>query len=325
MRYFKLSLILSILILTTMLYGKSMNFSTGNGFVAINFNQIPDRYNIVYYDYGLNIFANGVSYENMEISKFQNNIIVKLIPLNPNKSLIKIQYPVKNLKEHVKINTNGNFTIKIYKDKIITSSPKKESQPVLEKKSIVDIASKDLGGISNNSFVESPKEVNSEKSKPAPKKDDVVIPFDNKNEKKESSFFKNVVRTYSVLFLLCIMIIGGGLFLKKFYKRISPQLSSDIVKIIYKKNILPKKSIAIAKILNNYYILGITNSSISTIDKIVSDEIAEELKILEGDNEKEKFINYLKKQDEDKNIDKDKMIKLIQHKLREYRKNSNAS
>ena len=331
----KILILLMVILFCNTVFAYKINFKKNDTFFTVSIDVIPEKYSIAYYDYGINVLIQGVSIKDMQILKFKNDAIVRAVPLTGDKALIKVQYPgLKDLRNHVKVVIDKLLKIEIFKDAITVNKPVEtiEKKDVADK-SIVDIATKELNvipkeakssTIANNKLKESEK-VQSAKVPVAikPKKTESRFSFNNNSDKKEPSFSTNILKTYSVLFILCILIVGGGIFFKKFYAKISYPLNSDIIKVLYKKDIMPKKTILIAKILNDYYILGATQSSISMIDKIASDSLKEELQLLEGEKEKGKFINYLKEQEKAENIDKEKMIKFIQLKLKEYRKNSN--
>ncbi len=338
-KIFSLTIILLVnFLITSSTFCEDIKFAKSKDFVTLSFNKPPEVYKIDFYNYGLNIIAKGLKINNLRIYKFQDDTIVRTIPLDKEKSLIKVQYPIKNLKNHIKIIDKGKFVIRIYRNEIVSKPVNSSAKAPVDKQSIVDEAKKLslIPTAPTPSTLSSPAtnyninrkpvpEIVSQKRKTFKAKETPSNDFLNVKD-EDKKFSKNIVKTYSILFILCLFILGGAFLLKKFYRKVSPAIGQGMVKVLYKKDIAMKKSIAITKILNDYYILGITQHSISYIDKIVSDSVLEELKLIEGEKEKDKFIKYLKKEEKkEEEIDKDKMIKMIQVKLKEYKNNFKAS
>ncbi len=316
-------------------FSEEVKFEKGKDFVSISFNNAPPVYKVDFYNYGMNIVAKGLSIHQMKIFKFQQDIVVRTIPLDKEKALVKIQYPIKNLEKHIKIYDKDKFVIKIYQKPITVSDANTEKSivdeakklslintspvtPAMQKHSVVTTTAAPV-----KKFKEQ-REITKKTVQDNRKTDNNLFSLEN-----NSGFSKNIVKTYSILFALCVTIILGAFLFRKFYGKLSPSISRGVIKVLYKKDISPKKSIAITKILNEYYILGLTSHSISYIDKISSDTVLEELQLIEGEKEKDKFIKYLKNEEKkeektkEQNTDKDKMIKMIQVKLKEYKNNFN--
>jgi flagellar biogenesis protein FliO len=314
-------------------FSEDVNFEKGKDFVSISFKNAPPVYKVDFYNYGMNVVAKGLNIRQMRIFKFQQDVVVRTIPLDKEKALVKIQYPIKNLEKHIKIYDKDKFIIKIYQNPLTVANANAEKSIVDEAKKLSLINTSPVAPATQRHSVATTtvapvkkfKEPGStEKTVSNNQKTDNLFSLEN-----NSGFSKNIVKTYSILFALCVTIIIGAFLFRKFYGKLSPSINRGVIKVLYKKDISPKKSIAITKILNEYYILGITSHSISYIDKILSDTVLEELQLIEGEKEKDKFIKYLKNEEKkeektkEQNTDKDKMIKMIQVKLKEYKNNFN--
>ncbi len=141
---------------------------------------------------------------------------------------------------------------------------------------------------------------------------------------EKTDFISRVIKTYSLLAIICIFIIGLAFLLKKLKRSPLLKTNKEFFKIVYRQFISPKKEIAIIKVYNEYYLIGITDYNINLIAKLDSENLKEEIKLIEGENEKKKFIKYIKEENEkltnkEKNLDKELLISSIEKKIKKYR------
>ena len=323
-----------------------ISFKSKGGDIIINLKKAPNSYDIAYYNYGVNFFVKGIVFNNLIIKKFDDQRVVRILPLTKNQSLIKIQYPIKDLRQHVQIvDANNTFSIIIRKNipvPDVKAKPVAEKEPVKQvvkqpvvkhektvqksdssmDKSVVDVAKEfSLLQKNNKNYADKPKETSAKKSR------DDTFNLNLNNNSDEYNFSKNAIKTYAVLFILCLFIIGFALIFRKFRTKLNFSNANNLIKVIYKQQIMPKKSIIIIKVFEEYYILGVTDSNFSVIDRVTHDSLKDEIKLIESKREKDKFINYLEKEAEQPSAknktlnDKEKLIKLIQNKLKNYNNN----
>ncbi|GEM_PF-4063984 len=200
----------------------------------------------------------------------------------------------------------------------VTSIPPQEVKPKIENSLIPKDSKKDLANNLNPTTKNSPQDQGLIK---------MSIGSEKGDKNSSYSFSSNVIKTYLVLGLLCFGVVGLGLIFRKYIFKIKFSSNSKLVNIIYSYQIHPKKNIIVVKILNEYYILGVTESNISIIDKIPSGEFDDEFKIMNTTHSNDKFIKYLKREEEEESGDqgdtlkREQFIKIIQSKLKNYQKN----
>ncbi len=338
----KKTILFLIVIMISLLFF-SFKISENNGNTTISFKEVPKNYKVSYYDYGVNIVLKNFSSKKLLIEKTKNSV-VRVLPLSNKRTLIKIQTKIRNLKDHIIFNKTGSgFVIKITKKVVKNNTQKKLDSNTLpkdefDKKSVLDLA-KEYSLIKANSKPQQQRtEKKAETVHKVLKKDNLKNKETKTTTKKEIAFneteitdtdkydfSKNVFKTYSVLAVLCLFMVFIAVIFKKYKNKLKLSNSSKLIKVIYSEEIIPKKSIVIVKIMNEHYILGVTESNISIVDKIDSDSLDEELKVIENEQEKNKFIKYLKKEEEKDSRktdsdEKEKLIKMIQGKLKTYQK-----
>jgi flagellar biosynthetic protein FliO len=294
-----------------------ISFQCINDEIIINLKQSPSDYKIGYYDYGVNFLVKGIKFDNLIIKKFDNRKVVRIIPLSNEQSLIKIEYPLKDLRKHVQIvDSKDSFSIIIKKNIFLTKAEDKLYEDNIKQKNVVDVAKNtvipDSGKekiVKNNTS----SQKTSQKKNISSKKED-KLNFNLKPKSDKYDFFKNIPEFYGVLFFLCLIILLAiVIFMKRSKSKSKISSSSDLLEIIYKYQIMPKKSIVIVKVFDDYYILGVTDSNFLIIDKVSQDSLKDAIKVIESKKHKESIMP------EHTDIsDKEKLIKLIQSKLKNY-------
>ena len=263
-----------------------------------------------YYTNGVNLLLHKIKFDKISLKKFNSKLLsnIKIIPLENGDTLLKIQI-------------NDNFLPK--KLKIIQEDSKlkikygefPKPKPVIKQKPEPKPQSKE------DKIIE-------ELTKKAFEKPEINLPkpvIKKEKEKKPhfltdtTSFTEKIIKTYSILAIMCIFLIGLAFLIKKFKLKTGVYFKdNNIFKIIYKFDVAPKKSIAIVKVYDEYLLVGITEYNINLLAKIESEDLKEEIKLIEGKRETSKFINYLKEKDKTK-LSKESLINDIEEKIRRLR------
>ncbi len=107
--------------------------------------------------------------------------------------------------------------------------------------------------------------------------------------------FAAFVKLFAALGLILIMIVGLVYLLKKFvYSSPGMKLKKFRIEVLGSETLGPKKFLSVVKIAGKYYILGVTDSSITKIDTITPTEDFEE-PYEEPETGKGGFLEILKK------------------------------
>ncbi len=307
--------------------------------------KLPQNFNIskkVYYEYGVNIFLNNVSFDKIYLrkvnSQFVNNI--KIVPIKKDLTLLKIQTnsPFNKNKFNLQVVDSTliiSYGNKPYVEKNVNKVKRTKSiipaiNPISNKTKISTTLLKDSK--EDKIIEELTKKPLEEKlpvvpvSKPVDLNQNKILnKKDISSAKKSFDFTSRIIKTYSMLAIMCIFLIGIGFVFKRLKNKNFIMGKSDIFKVVYRYEIEPKKALAIIKVYNDYLLVGITEYNINLIAKIESEDIKNEIRLIEGEREKNKFIKYLKEQNkrqEEKNekIDKELLISSIEEKIKKYKK-----
>ncbi len=318
--------ILFFLLLPTVIFAytsKDINISskTSNFIIKIKLKKnISYTQNI--YDSGINIFLTNFNFDKILIKKINDKFLLKIIPLTKNKTLIKIQSSINLKKELFNINVKNNTLTITYGKQFLPKSTLNQSKQNEEDKIIEEVTKKSLQKSVVSPDINENKEakINIEKLE---KKDNITTNVDNFNIEK-SDFINRVIKTYSLLAIICLFLIGMAFLLKRLKNRAMIKPNKNLFKIIYSQQIAPKKELILIKIYDEYLLLGVTDQNINLIEKIDSQNLKEKIKLIEGNQEQKKFIKYIKEEnkrykDRERNIEKDLLISSIEEKIKKYK------
>ncbi len=272
------------------------------------------------YDFGVNISLTDFSFDKILIKKINDKFLLKIIPLTQNKTLIKIQSSINFKKELFNINVKNNILTITYGKQFLPESPLNQSKPNEEDKIIEEVTKKSIALSNMNN-----KQVAAEKEpeKTSNMKKESVEKVENFNIEK-SDFLSRVIKTYSLLAVICIFLVGMAFLLKRLKNKAMIKPNKNLFKIIYRQQIMPKKELILIKIYDEYLLLGVTEQNINLIEKIDSQNLKEKIKLIEGEKEQKKFIKYIKEEnkrynEKEKNIEKDLLISSIEEKIKKYK------
>ena len=252
-----------------------------------------------FYNYGINIYLKYFDFNKIFIKKINEKFLIKIIPIEKNRTLIKIQSLDKIDKNLFKIDKTKDSLIISYgfKPKPAINKNKSKEEEIIEK-------------VTKSVFNKPPVTIKPEKE---PERT-TPLPIIDK-----SDFMNRMIKTYSLLALICIFLIGLAFVFKRVRNRNFFTPNKEFFKIIYRQNISPKKEIALIKVYDEYFLIGITEHNITLLSKIDSEDFKNNIKLIEGEKESKKFIKYIKEENEKITNNKDLLISSIEKKIRKYR------
>ncbi len=105
----------------------------------------------------------------------------------------------------------------------------------------------------------------------------------------------DIVYIFIVLVLLLASVYVVLYFMKKMMFKFEGGKGNQIpISVVAVKGILPKRYVSVVKVLDNYYVLGISDSNITLLDKADAEAI-KDYDSLQSDDVNMRFADFLKK------------------------------